>query len=83
MKIDLSEVQAQKSALSTSVGSIKGDLTKARNNLSRVVSTDSLKGVVKDTINQKVSNYQIPLLDNYTNALDSIVSRYDGDYQAF
>jgi len=48
MKIDLSEVQAQKSALSTSVGSIKGDLTKARNNLSQVVSTDSLKGRVKD-----------------------------------
>lgn len=83
MKIDLSEVQAQKSALSTSVGSIKGDLTKARNNLSRVVSTDSLKGGVKDTINQKVSNYQIPLLDNYTNALDSIVSRYDGIIKLF
>ncbi|MDU2238632.1 hypothetical protein QM414_03985 [Streptococcus mitis] len=67
MKIDLSEVQAQKSALSTSVGGIKGDLTKARSSLSQVVSTDSLKGVVKDTINQKVSNYQIPLLDNYSN----------------
>ena len=71
MKIDLSEVQAQKSALSTSVGSIKGDLTKARSSLSQVVSTNSLKGVVKDTINQKVSNYQIPLLDNYSNALDT------------
>ena len=67
MKIDLSEVQAQKSALSTSVGGIKGDLTKARSSLSQVVSTDSLKGVVKDIINQKVSNYQIPLLDNYSN----------------
>ena len=67
MKIDLSEVQAHKSALSTSVGGIKGDLTKARSSLSQVVSTDSLKGVVKDTINQKVSNYQIPLLDNYSN----------------
>lgn len=67
MKIDLSEVQAQKSALSTSVGGIKGNLTKARSSLSQVVSTDSLKGVVKDTINQKVSNYQIPLLDNYSN----------------
>ncbi|MEZ7616096.1 T7SS effector LXG polymorphic toxin [Streptococcus sp. 27098_8_73] len=83
MKIDLSEVQAQKSALSTSVGSIKGDLTKARSSLSQVVSTNSLKGVVKDTINQKVSNYQIPLLDNYTNALDSIVNRYDGIIKLF
>ena len=83
MKIDLSEVQAQKSALSTSVGSIKGDLTKARSCLSQVVSTDSLKGGVKDTINQKVSNYQIPLLDNYTNALDSIVNRYDGIIKLF
>ena len=83
MKIDLSEVQAQKSALSTSVGSIKGEITKARSSLSQVVSTDSLKGVVKDTINQKVSNYQIPLLDNYTNALDSIVSRYDGIIKLF
>ena len=34
MKIDLSEVQAQKQALSTSVGGIKGDLTKARSSLS-------------------------------------------------
>ena len=83
MKIDLSEVQVQKSALSTSVGSIKGDLTKARSSLSQVVSTNSLKGVVKDTINQKVSNYQIPLLDNYTNALDSIVNRYDGIIKLF
>lgn len=83
MKIDLSEVQAQKSALSTSVGGIKGDLTKSRSSLSQVVSTDSLKGVVKDTINQKVSNYQIPWLDNYSNALDSIVNRYDGIIKLF
>ena len=83
MKIDLSEVQAQKSALSTSVGSIKGEITKARSCLSQVVSTDSLKGGVKDTINQKFSNYQIPLLDNYTNALDSIVNRYDGIIKLF
>ena len=34
MKIDLSEVQAQKQALSTSVCGIKGDLTKARSSLS-------------------------------------------------
>ena len=83
MKIDLSEVQAQKSALSTSVGGIKGDLTKARSSLSQVVSTDSLKGVVKDTMNQTVSNYQIPLLDNYSNALDSIVNLYDGIIKLF
>ena len=35
------------------------------------------------TINQKVSNYQIPLLDNYSNALDSIVNRYDGIIKLF
>lgn len=58
-------------------------LTKARSSLSQVVSTDSLKGVVKDIINQKVSNYQIPLLDNYSNALDSIVNRYDGIIKLF
>lgn len=62
---------------------MKIDLTKARSSLSQVVSTDSLKGVVKDTINQKVSNYQIPLLDNYSNALDSIVNRYDGIIKLF
>ena len=83
MKIDLSEVQAQKSALGTSVGSIKGELTKARSCLSQVVSTDSLKGTVKEAINQKVTNYQIPLVDNYVNALDSIVSRYDGIIKLF
>ncbi|MCY7089357.1 T7SS effector LXG polymorphic toxin, partial [Streptococcus oralis] len=62
---------------------MKSNLTKARSSLSQVVSTDSLKGVVKDTINQKVSNYQIPLLDNYSNALDSIVNRYDGIIKLF
>ena len=62
---------------------MKIDLTKARSSLSQVVSTDSLKGVVKDIINQKVSNYQIPLLDNYSNALDSIVNRYDGIIKLF
>ena len=62
---------------------MKIDLTKARSSLSQVVSTDSLKGVVKDTINQKVSNYQITLLDNYSNALDSIVNRYDGIIKLF
>lgn len=83
MKIDLSEVQAQKSALSTSVGGIKGDLTKARSSLSQVVSTDSLKGLVKDAINNKVTNYQIPLVDNYINTLDSIFSRYEGILKLF
>ena len=62
---------------------MKIDLTKARSSLSQVVSTDSLKGVVKDTMNQTVSNYQIPLLDNYSNALDSIVNLYDGIIKLF
>ena len=60
-----------------SVNSIKEQLSVSRSRLSEVVSTDSLKGAVKDAINQKVTNYQIPLVDNYVNALDSSVSRYD------
>lgn len=83
MKIDVSEVLLQKELLSISVESIKSQLSVSRSRLSEVVSTDSLKGVVKDTINQKVSNYQIPLLDNYSNALDSIVNRYDGIIKLF
>ena len=77
MKIDVSEVLLQKELLSISVESIKSQLSVSRSRLSEVVSTDSLKGAVKDAINQKVTNYQIPLVDNYVNALDSIVSRYD------
>ena len=66
-----------------SVNSIKEQLSVSRSRLSEVVSTDSLKGAVKDAINQKVTNYQIPLVDNYVNALDSIVSRYDGLVKLF
>ena len=77
MKIDVTEVRVQKELLVISVNSIKEQLSVSRSRLSEVVSTDSLKGTVKDAINQKVTNYQIPLVDNYVNALDSIVSRYD------
>ena len=77
MKIDVTEVRVQKELFVISVNSIKEQLSVSRSRLSEVVSTDSLKGAVKDAINQKVTNYQIPLVDNYVNALDSIVSRYD------
>ena len=83
MKIDVSEVLLQKELLSISVESIKSQLSVSRSRLSEVVSTDSLKGAVKDAINQKVTNYQIPLVDNYVNALDSIVDRYDGLVKLF
>ncbi|KXT79226.1 hypothetical protein SORDD14_01878 [Streptococcus oralis] len=83
MKIDVSEVRVQKELLVISVNSIKEQLSVSRSRLSEVVSTDSLKGVVKDAINQKVTNYQIPLVDNYVNALDSIVDRYDGLMKLF
>ena len=66
-----------------SVNSIKEQLSVSRSRLSEVISTDSLKGTVKDAINQKVTNYQIPLVDNYVNALDSIVGRYDGLVKLF
>ena len=83
MKIDVSEVRVQKELLVISVNSIKEQLSVSRSRLSEVVSTDSLKGAVKEAINQKVTNYQIPLVDNYVNALDSIVSRYDGLVKLF
>ena len=83
MKIDVSEVRVQKELLVISVNSIKEQLSVSRSRLSEVVSSDSLKGAVKDAINQKVTNYQIPLVDNYVNALDSIVSRYDGLVKLF
>ena len=33
--------------------------------------------------NNKVTNYQIPLVDNYINTLDSIFSRYEGILKLF
>ena len=81
--MDVSEVRVQKELLVISVNSIKEQLSVSRSRLSEVVSTDSFKGAVKDAINQKVTNYQIPLVDNYVNALDSIVSRYDGLVKLF
>jgi len=50
ININLYGLQAQKSALSASVGSIKGELTKARSCLSQVVSTDGLKKGVNGLI---------------------------------
>ena len=83
MKIDVSEVLLQKELLSISVESIKSQLSVSRSRLSEVVATDSLKGLVKDAINNKVTNYQIPLVDNYINTLDSIFSRYEGILKLF
>ena len=83
MKIDVSEVRVQKELLVISVNSIKEQLSVSRSRLSEVVATDSLKGLVKDAINNKVTNYQIPLVDNYINTLDSIFSRYEGILKLF
>lgn len=60
-----------------SVQQIKNQLLQSRANLSQVVSSDALQGKVKVAIDNKITNHQIPLVDNYINTLDSIVNRYD------
>ena len=53
MKIDVSEVRVQKELLVISVNSIKEQLSVSRSRLSEVVSTDSLKGTVKDALTRR------------------------------
>ena len=62
MKIDMTEVNNQKVTLDNSITSINNELDDSKSSLENLVSTDSLKGMVKSVINDKINNYQVPLL---------------------
>ncbi|SQI45506.1 transposase, Gram-positive bacteria [Streptococcus cristatus] len=65
----LKEVHNQKTALSNSQTSIDAQLKTAKTSFVNLVHSESLKGDVKGAINAKITNHQVPLLTNFTNAL--------------
>lgn len=54
-----------------------------RKKLKSAVNSDALKGDVKDAIDNKINNYQVPLLTNYVNSLDVIAQGYDNLISTF
>ena len=83
MKIDMTEVQNQKTALSTSQTSLSNQIETAKSSFVSLVNSESLKGDVKSAINAKISNHQIPLLTNFSNAMSVLSAQYDKTIEQF
>ena len=83
MKIDMTEVQDQKTALSTSQTSLSNQIETAKSSFVSLVNSESLKGDVKSAINAKISNHQIPILTNFSNALSVLSAQYDKTIEQF
>ena len=83
MKIDMTEVNNQKVTLDNSITSINNELDDSKSSLENLVSTDSLKGMVKSVINDKINNYQVPLLTNFSNVLTVLSAQYDKTIEQF
>ena len=83
MKIDMKEVHNQKTALSNSQTSITSQLETAKTSFVNLVNSESLKGDVKEAIDAKISNHQVPLLMNFSNALAVLSAQYDKTIEQF
>ena len=77
MKIDMTEVHNQKAALSTSQTSLSNQIETAKSSFVNLLHSDSLKGDVKSAINAKITNHQVPLLTNFSNAMSVLSAQYD------
>ncbi len=83
MKIDMTEVQNQKTSLSTSQTSLSNQIETAKSSFVNLVNSESLKGDVKSAINAKISNHQIPLMTNFSNAMTLLSAQYDKTIEQF
>ena len=83
MKIKMSEVIEQRDNLKSSISKTKSQLSSAKKKLKSAANSDTLKGDVKDAIDNKINNYQVPLLTNYVNSLDVISQGYDNLISTF
>ena len=79
----LKEVYEQKTALSNSKTSIDAQLKTAKTSFVNLVHSESLKGDVKGAINAKITNHQVPLLTNFTNALAVLLAQYEKTIKQF
>ncbi|AND78532.1 T7SS effector LXG polymorphic toxin [Streptococcus pantholopis] len=83
MKIDMTEVNDNKTTLTTSIDNLNSQLETAKTSFTNLVNTDSLQGEVKTAIDGKINNYQIPLLTNFSNSLSTLSAQYDKAIEAF
>ncbi|WP_274641996.1 T7SS effector LXG polymorphic toxin [Streptococcus equinus] len=83
MKIKMSEVIEQRDSLKSSISQTKSQLSSAKKKLKSTANSEALKGDVKDAIDNKINNYQVPLLTNYVNSLDVIAQGYDNLISTF
>ncbi len=83
MKIKMSEVIAQRDSLKSSISQTKSQLSSAKKKLKSAANSEALKGDVKDAIDSKINNYQVPLLTNYVNSLDVMAQGYDNIISTF
>lgn len=83
MKIDMTEVHNQKTALSASQDSITSQLETAKTSFVNLLHSGSLKGDVKEAIDAKIINHQVPLLNNFSNALAVLSAQYDKTIEQF
>ena len=83
MKIDMTEVHNQKTALSNSQTSITTQLETAKTSFVNLLHSGSLKGDVKEAIDAKIINHQVPLLNNFSNALAVLSAQYDKTIEQF
>lgn len=83
MKIDMTEVQSQKTALSTSQTSLQNQIETAKSSFVNLLHSESLKGNVKEAINAKIVNHQYPLLTNFSNAMSVLSAQYDKTIEQF
>ena len=79
----MTEVLNQKAALSTSQTSTTTQLETAQTSFVSLVNSESLKGDVKGAIDAKISNHQVPLLTNFSNALAVLSAQYDKTIEQF
>ncbi len=79
----IKEVHNQKAALSTSQTSLSNQIETAKSSFVNLLHSESLKGDVKSAINAKISNHQIPLLTNFSNAMSVLSAQYDKTIEQF
>ncbi|KXT85390.1 hypothetical protein STRDD11_00380 [Streptococcus sp. DD11] len=83
MKIDMTEVHGQKTALSQSITNLNSQIDTAKTSFTGLTGSDSLSGDVKTAIDAKITNYQLPLLTNFSSALATLSAQYDKTVEQF
>ena len=79
----IKEVHNQKAALSTSQTSLQNQIETAKSSFVNLLHSESLKGDLKSAINAKITNHQVPLLTNFSNALSVLSAQYDKTIEQF